>query len=300
MLATCNREELLNRELESFTKLYLPYIKLKILVGDNACRAETKELCERYKSQLDITYISQKVPGKNSTLNALLPHASGGLYVFTDDDISADKNWIYFLNKAAKDFPEATVFAGRIKPFIPDGYVLPNNEMVKNFVNVGNWDEEDGPISHLKIIGPNMMVRSSVFTDGVQFNADIGPNGKNYMMGSETEFNLRLELHGYMAAYASKALVHHYIRPEQFSISWWLSRMERRGRGSLLLLEPSETMQIFGAPRYLYTKAMIVLLQRMVYFLLRNTEKVIDLKSKYYFTLGQIKQFRLYGGGNAK
>ncbi|MFT5731042.1 MAG: GT2 family glycosyltransferase [Desulforhopalus sp.] len=300
MLATCCRDELLRRELESFTKLHLPEIKLKVLVGDNAYRDETKKLCETFNFRLDITYIPHKTPGKNSTLNALLPHAEGEYYVFTDDDITADKNWIFSLIESAKKYPEATVFGGRIRPFIPKGCELPDNEMVNKFVNTGNLDESEGPISHLKIFGPNMMVRSGVFTEGVGFNVDIGPNGKSYMMGSETEFNLRLELHGYKASYVPDALVYHYIRPEQFLVEWWMERMERRGRGSLLLMDPSEMPRLFGAPRYLYLKVLKLYFGSLIAALKRDKEKSLALRSAYYFTLGQIKQFRIYGSGNSE
>lgn len=300
LLATCNRDELLQQELESFCNLYLPDIELKILVGDNACRKETQTICEQFNTQLDITYIQQKTPGKNSTLNKLLPYAKGQYYIFTDDDIIADKNWVLELIQASKHFPTATVFAGRILPYVPKGYILPDNKMVSKFVQTGNWDQEDGPISHLKIVGANMMVKSEVFTDGVLFNASVGPNGKNYMMGSETEFILRLELHGYSAAYASKAIVHHYIRPEQFSVGWWLARMERRGRGSLLLAEPSETPRLFRAPRYLFTKALKLNLQYIWATLIGNKTKSDTFKSEYFYVLGQIKQYRLYGNSDVR
>lgn len=300
LLATCNRDDLLQQELESFCNLYLPDIELKILVGDNACRNETQSVCKQFSSQLDITYIQQEIPGKNSTLNKLLPYARGQYYIFTDDDIIADENWVFEFIQTSKRFPEATVFAGRIFPYVPNGYTLPENKMVTKFVQTGNWDQEDGPISHLKIIGGNMMVKSEVFTKGVLFNASVGPNGKNYMMGSETEFILRLELHGYSAAYASKAIVHHYIRPEQFSVDWWLARMERRGRGSLLLAEPSEVPRLFNAPRFLYKKVISLYLKYIFAMLIRNKGNADMYKSEYFYVLGQIKQYRLYGNSNAK
>ena len=233
-------------------------------------------------------------------LPVLMTGPAAAVDIFVDDDIAANENWAYELISCAKRHPDATVFAGRIMPFIPDGYTLPDNEMVHKFVNAGNWSDKEGPISHLKIVGANMMVRSKVFTEGVGFNADIGPNGKSYMMGSETEFNLRLELHGYKASYAPNAIVHHYVRPEQFAMEWWLARMERRGRGSLLLLEPSETPRLFGAPRYLYLRVLKYYLYSFFESLKGNKAKSLAHKSSYFFTVGQIKQFQLYGRGTSK
>lgn len=300
MLATYNHDELLKKELDSFTRLYLPDIELKILVGDNAYREKTKELCQKYHAHLDITYIPQKLPGKNNTLNALLPHAEGELYVFTDDDIIADEKWIFFLSECAKKYPETTLFGGRILPLFPEGMKMPDNSMVNRYVNAGNWNQEEGTTSHLRIFGANMMVRSEIFTEGVQFDPNIGPNGKNYMMGSETEFNLRLALHGYQAAYVPDAIVHHHIKSEQCSVKWWLSRMERRGRGSLLIKEPSETKKFLGAPRFIYLKAVKYFLGSKIAQIMRKKDEAISHKAEYYFAMGQIKQYREFDAKSRK
>ena len=75
-----------------------------------------------------------------------------------------------------------------------------------------------------------MMVRRRVFDQGLRFNPDIGPNGSNYVMGSESDFLKRARAAGYSEVYIPSSLVYHQIRPEQVTSSWLYGRAFRLGR----------------------------------------------------------------------
>jgi hypothetical protein len=82
-----------------------------------------------------------------------------------------------------------------------------------------------------------------VFDKGIRFDERIGPRGKSYPMGSETEFNLRLARLGHAAVYVPQATVRHQIRPEQMTRTWLVGRAFREGRGEARL-RPGKPMHV--------------------------------------------------------
>jgi len=76
-----------------------------------------------------------------------------------------------------------------------------------------------------------MAVRSNIFEIGYKFDENIGPNGANYAMGSETDLLLRLRHAGFKAWHCKNAIVKHMIRSSQMDRRWILARAIRYGRG---------------------------------------------------------------------
>lgn len=293
LLATYAREDLLDELLQSLVRQELPDIELDVLIGDNACREETRQVCVHYQSRLNLHYQAVPERGKNNALNSLIPNAQGDLFIFSDDDIIADSDWIKHYVDAMIKHPDAMLFGGRVLPNFAHGDHFPDHPLIQKYANAGNWADSEGPIAHHQIHGTNMAVRRRVIEDGARFNASVGPNGKNYMMGSETEFNLQLRYHGYPAVYLPAAIVHHHIRAEQYDIDWWLHRMERRGRGAVMMQATPEMVRFRGAPRYLYKSLCIDWLKMVAAKMLGRSAQYIDYRASYLFTKGLIFQYRV-------
>jgi len=51
---------------------------------------------------------------------------------------------------------------------------------------------KEGPTQAFNVVWANMAVRKEVFDSGHRFCSSIGPRGKSYPMGSETEFVRRM------------------------------------------------------------------------------------------------------------
>ena len=297
IFATYKRPDLLRQTLDSFMQLNCAGLDCEIIAVDNCPQQSAKHIVESYRNLLAVQYLFTSVPGKSSAINFGLAHAMGELLVFTDDDIIADPAWLHELAAAANRHPEADIFGGRILPKYPDNYQLLDkridfdNEFVKVAYGEADWKQPEGPTAAERIWGANMMVRKKVFTGGLQFNPNIGPNGDNYAMGSETEFLLRAYAAHHVGIYVPSALVHHQVRKEQLSLEWLAGRAERLARGRIQMKYLRSQNTISAVPRYLYRKFFIRKLQLLAKFFYnkkKNFLHVIELNK----IAGEIAQYR--------
>lgn len=103
------------------------------------------------------------------------------------------------------------------------------------FFSISDPAQMEGPTEAGTLFGPNMAIRAEVFKKGTRFDESIGPCGRNYAMGGETELVLRLARQGHKAWHVQGAVVEHFIREYQMDKSWLLGRAIRQGRGAFRL-----------------------------------------------------------------
>lgn len=232
IVATHNGERTLRRMLESLLVLKEPPGGWNVLFVDNASTDSTPDILAEYAERLPITVLTEPGRGKNRALNRALREPLGELVVFTDDDILADPCWLIELHECAARHPEADLFGGTIVPAweeTPASWIveaIPGS--VAFAVSDPSWS--DGPTTPTRIWGANMMVRRRVFEQGLTFNDRVGPNKGLYIMGSETEFTVRLAKMGHACWYCPSARVSHIIRANQLTRTWVMRRAIRFGR----------------------------------------------------------------------
>lgn len=297
IFATYQRPDLLVQTLDSLKKQIIEGFTYHIIAVDNCPQQSSKTIIESYRDQLPIRYFFAAAPGKSAAINLGLAHATGELLVFTDDDIIADPYWLQSLVGAASRHPDADIFGGRILPKYPENYQLLDkridfaNEFVRVAYGEADWPQPEGPVIAERIWGANMMIRKAVFGDDFHFNPGIGPNGKSYAMGTETEFLLRAYAIGHHGIYVPSALVHHQVRQEQLSLAWLAGRAQRLARGRVQMQKLRAQNTIAGVPCYLYKKFLIRKLQiwaGVLYSKQRNFLHVIELNK----ITGEIAQYR--------
>jgi len=229
-----NGSDTLPRMLESLRGLIPPASGFSILAVDNASTDATPDILHESQRTLPLTVIEEQRPGKNRALNRALCAVEGELIVFTDDDVLVGRDWLIAFEAAADRYPDHEIFGGAILPFWeaePPPWIATS---VPRGVVFALTDERlaEGDVFPGLVWGPNMMVRRRVFDVGFRFAEHIGPSsrGSLYIMGSETEFNLRVCANGRKACFCPAARVHHIIRADQFSEQWILRRGFRFGR----------------------------------------------------------------------
>jgi len=207
-------------------------------VVDNGSRDETTKILSRYDGPLRLEVLNESTAGKSRALNRGLDFAEGEVVVVTDDDAIPQPGFLAAWKEAFRREPESSIFGGSIVPLFeapPAGWMLRTGfhfeELFAARINV-----PEGPIDPWKIYGPNMAVRRSVFSRGLRFLDNIGPNGADpdYAMGSETEFCLRAQKQGYKLWFAPKPTVQHVVRPHQITPEYCAKRAYRLGRGAAL------------------------------------------------------------------
>jgi glycosyltransferase involved in cell wall biosynthesis len=289
VFSTYKSEEILEKSLQAYCNISTGY-KWELIIIDNANRAETRSIIKRYKDKLPINFIEKSQPGKNNALNLALPLVKGSLIFFTDNDVIFEPNVIDVVVESAVKYPDYDVFTGKILPDItlPDWVDFQSHRIRSAFV-FSDQGNEDCDVFLEDVWGPNMVVRASLFRNGLSFNGDVGPNGKSYIMGSETELLKRLERQGCKGRYLSQNIVLHQIRKEQLCIDWLKNRAYRSGRGSAFN-SYDNSITLFGYPRYLLRSLIAAFIaQKLAIFIGSKTKKCLT-EMEYNFILGKLSQ----------
>ena len=232
ILTTSRRAEILAPTLEGLCRLDTRGLIWEILVVDNADDAPTRAVAEAFRLHLPVRLLVEPRRGQNIARNRAIPEARGQLVVFTDDDVTAEPDWLHEVWEGVGRWHEARLFGGRVLPCWPDdGAPARDHRFFTHAYAIADWDEPEGPYSPHRVFSPNMAFRGSIFADGWRFDPRIGPDGtETYMTGSETSLTLSLERAGFAPIYLPRATVHHRIRPEQLCPAWLYQRAFRMGR----------------------------------------------------------------------
>ncbi len=281
VLATYRRPDMLIATLEGLCSIDASGLSWEIVVVDNDAGPDVPRIVDEFSHRIPIVAIAEDAPGKNHALLAGLQHATGRLLAFTDDDVLFERSWLQEIHNGAARHPEASFFGGRVLPLFPDGrneltgLIDSDHWFIRSAYAIADWNIEEGPIDPTRVWGPNMAVRRAVFDAGLSFNPKVGPSGDNYVMGSETEFLLRVHAAGYHGVYLPKAIVHHRIRAEQMTRRWLRGRAFRMGRGHAVR-SGANSVKLFGAPRYLFRRYAELQFRRLLSFTRSASHRLHD------------------------
>jgi glycosyltransferase involved in cell wall biosynthesis len=240
MFSSRNGGSVLERTLSSLAAAQSPTGGWKLVAVDNASTDETLGILRRYTGRLPLTVLVEPQAGKNRALNRALRHGEGDLYVFCDDDVIVDPDWLVRWREVADEHPQYDMFAGVTEPlwpFDPPAWVL--EDVDAGIVFAANGHKQEGPCDGLALFGTNMAIRARLFEDGTRFNVEIGPSSaRAYPMGSETELVRRLSGAGHLSWFANAPCVKHIIRAHQLARPSILMRGYRWGRGQAHMRMP--------------------------------------------------------------
>jgi glycosyltransferase involved in cell wall biosynthesis len=297
ILATRNRSKILRLTLETFCGLRAPASSWKLVIVDNGSSDQTQDTIKGFANRLPLHFLTESRPGKNFALNTALSQIDGDLTVLTDDDVLPRPDWLLKLRHAADVHSEFSIFGGAILPHWevpPPHWTKWVHQGATYAITDPGWAE--GPVPASSVWGPNTAIRSAVFKAGIRFDTLIGPNGKNYVQGGDTELTRRLEASGHRAWHVHDAIVEHFIRKEQLELTWVMSRAIRYGRGEFRLGQMNELTTrrlLFGAPRHLYKELCREAANIPVAWMLRREADLIQSRWRYNFTCGQLQEARI-------
>lgn len=236
IFSTYNGGERLQRTLDSMSRARSPKGGWRLIAVDNRSTDATPQVLRSFEGRLPIEILHEPKPGKNHALNRAIEHALPGnpdIFVFCDDDVLVEENWLEAWRAVVDAHPEFDAFAGLTKPAWP---VEPPEWLLRH-PHLGSLMSihrgvQEGPCNPRLMHGTNMALRASLFHEGIRYNGNIGPDGTpTYAMGSETELAIRLDELGRKCWFAMEPAVGHIIRPEQLTHEWTIRRAYRLGRG---------------------------------------------------------------------
>ncbi len=300
IFATFNGAETVDRMLQRLCELTLPPVDVEILMINNGSNDSTVEMAQSFVDKLPLKILHENKRGKNRALNHGIEYAKGDLLLFTDDDVLPDEDWLVRVWKCAEENEDADLFGGRILPYW-DMKSVPfyiNSVPLTAAYGITPTELPAGPVPAGAIWGANMFVRRRVFEAGFRFNERVGPGPGNYIMGSETEFNLRVASHGYTTWYCPDAIVRHIILQHETTKKWIMRRAYKFGRGNhTRSREKINQGQItilaglqLGFPRWMIRKFISEWLLATRGKLLRDSSKEMHHLWTAYYHLGYIAQ----------
>jgi glycosyltransferase involved in cell wall biosynthesis len=297
IFSTFNGEGTLPAMLAALRDTRPPASGWEIVAVDNGSTDRSAQILQAATAHLPLRYLSHPARGKNRALNAAVGVATGELLVFTDDDVLPDPRWLQQLEQAAAGMPEYDILGGSIRPHWPkppDAWIL---EEVPLGMTYALTDPElpRGDIYPGLVWGPNMLVRSLVFDTGLRFNETVGPAAGQYIMGSETEFNLRASAAGHRCGFEPCAIVSHIIRETQMERRWVLARAYRYGRNvwneeRSSALSPAAP-KLLGMPRWRIRKYLDHRCSSLIHHLRGQPEKAFRDDWELSFLRGYFAQW---------
>jgi glycosyltransferase involved in cell wall biosynthesis len=233
LIATRDRAQLLEATLGHLRRQQLDGVDWEVVVVDNGSTDETAAVLERAAAHLPLVVIGEPEAGKNRALNRALDAARGRLLVFTDDDMELAPDWLAGYCAAADRWPEYSIFCGPITPIYPDATPawLREHPYAGPAYAKFSPPQAEGPLASATLpFGGNYAVRARTMS-GIRFCLKLGPKGKSFPLGDETELLRRLCAQGERVVYLPEANTGHCIQPHQITLDWLFKRAFNIGRG---------------------------------------------------------------------
>jgi glycosyltransferase involved in cell wall biosynthesis len=119
IVCTRNRHQQLEQLLCSMTAMAVPpSLTWELIVVDNGSTDDTPAVIESFKTNLPVRRLFQPKPGKSNAQNFGVPAAAGEYFIWIDDDVRVEPNWLVAYLAAFKRWPDAAVFSGKITPVL--------------------------------------------------------------------------------------------------------------------------------------------------------------------------------------
>lgn len=276
VIATYNGESTLPVTLNSINQLELPEAwRFNFLIINNNSTDKTEEILENFKINCSYHKLYQNKQGKNAALNTIFEHENllGDLLIFTDDDVILPKDFVKRYCECVELNQNFDVFGGKIEPFFtvkpPENLLEGIDAVVAYAITPKEYGYKAGGIDPIKLHGPNMAIKKSVFGTLIRFDESIGPNGSDYVMGSETELLYRLRKKGFTAYFDDLNTVKHIIQPVQVTKIWLAKRAFKAGRSFYMHEINSfgslDYPTLFGYPRWAAFKVFKLIVRNLFF-----------------------------------
>ncbi len=223
VIPTYNRREGLLQALQSLEEQTLS--DFEIIVVDNAADSLVEGIVGDFNetARIAVRYIPHDSGGISGARNRGAREASGDILVYTDDDLTFERNWLAAHREKFEQHPDMAAAGGRVRPFweapppqwlidyIGDSRIFP---ILALFDCGGEFTISAGNI----FFGCNMAIRKDVLFEYGGFRPELFGS---WTIGSgEWGVVLRLQKGDRMIGYNPEAVVHHHIPSSRMTIDY--------------------------------------------------------------------------------
>lgn len=215
IICTYNRAKYIGPLLESIAANDLAKEEYEILLVDNNCTDNTREVCEAFAEahkDVNFRYVVEPEQGLSAARNKGIKEAKGDLIVYIDDDALVDEWYLRTIVEYLNAHEDIDAVGGPIIPMYeteePKWMAYHTKELVTGYLYQG---EKVGPFKKRYPGGGNAAFRAKVFERIGLFNTNLGRKGNGLMGSEEKDIFDKMQTHNMQVLYLPKMILHHII-----------------------------------------------------------------------------------------
>lgn len=216
IICTYNRAKYIGPLLESIAANDLSKAEYEILLVDNNCTDNTREICDTFASNhpdVNFCYVVETEQGLSAARNKGIKEAKGDIIVYIDDDALVDTWYLRIIVEYMSVHPEIDAVGGPIVPLYeteePQWMTLYTKELLCGYLYFG--DKERTFPGDRYPGGGNAAYRANVFEKVGLFNTDLGRKGDSLMGAEEKDIFDKMSSQRMRFMYLPKMILHHII-----------------------------------------------------------------------------------------
>lgn len=216
IICTYNRAKYIGPLLESIAANDLDKKEFEILLVDNNCTDNTREICETFVAvhpEVTFRYTAEPEQGLSAARNRGIKEAKGDIIVYIDDDALVDPHYLRDYAEWFAAHPETMACGGPIEPLYetqePDWMSPYTRTLLTAWMNYGDKVREY-PKGRFPG-GGNAAFRKSVFDKVGWFNTELGRKGDSLAGAEEKDIFDKMHTLGMQILYLPTPVLHHII-----------------------------------------------------------------------------------------
>lgn len=216
IICTYNRAKYIGNLLESIAANDLPKSEYEILLVDNNCTDNTREICEAFAAahkDVLFRYVVEPEQGLSAARNKGIKEAKGDSIVYIDDDALVDAHYLRSYAEWFDSHPETMACGGPIEPLYetaePSWMTPFTKALLTAWMNYGDKVREYPKGRYPG--GGNAAYRKEVFDKVGLFNTALGRKGGNLMGSEEKDIFDKMHALNMQILYLPTPVLHHCI-----------------------------------------------------------------------------------------
>lgn len=216
IICTYNRARYVGKLLESIAANDLAKTEYELLLVDNNCTDNTREVCEAFAAahpDVLFRYTTESEQGLSAAKNRGIKEAKGDIIVYIDDDALVDPWYLRTYAEWFATHPETMACGGPIEPLYetsePDWMTPYTKALLTAWMNYGEKVREYPRGRYPG--GGNAAYRKEVFEQVGGFNTALGRKGGNLMGSEEKDIFDKMHTLNMQILYLPEPVLHHCI-----------------------------------------------------------------------------------------
>jgi len=225
LVATCGRPTALRDMLNSLCDVRVPdTVTAELILVENGAPSGVESLLAALPEHpFTIKYLYEPVAGKSRALNRAFKHATGDIFLFTDDDVRFPKDWLVEMCKPLLSGEGSVVVGGsRLAPRLLRPWMTRQH---RSLLASTEYLCDDDPS---EFAGVNMACRREVFGLVPHWDCELGGGG----LGNSEDSLLAYQFKEAGYAFVSRTTVHleHHPAESRLVYGAWLRAASSYGR----------------------------------------------------------------------